>query len=572
MEYDVFQLAESRIRDALYTKNTELDLHGIGISKLPDSLKQLTQLQTLYLSDNQLTELPEWLKQFTQLRTLYLQGNQLSIPNEILYKYDANSILEYYFSTRGNRGAALRELKLLVVGRGGAGKTSLIRRLNGEPLNPIESETHGINISPLKLDCEDGLVTARVWDFGGQHVLHAMHEFFLTARSLYLLVLGEREDMAERDAAYWLQLIRSYAGSAPVVVAINKNKGRMREMDRELLERNYGPILAWIPTECENGFDITIKNLRNALTEAATQMPEVRDRFPTKWWKVKEWLENMDEPYLDFSTYQKKCGKLGEKDSKQQETLAARLNDLGIAINYAEDKRLRDTTVLRPDWLANGIYAILRANDPHHDQPLAINATLNKEKLGAIYAGAEKLKMLKATDYPKEKWPFLLQLMNLFQLAFPIDDTGETLLVPTLLPLERPPNCEEPDDEYRTRLRYEFAVVPSPLLPKLLVRTFSLIEDKHCWRRGAILRFGKTARARVWTTQDERWIRITAVGGEHDRHELIMMIRITLKNLFSEYKNLHAIEQWELEGEWVSRGMLEKLGKLPTENTNEGIN
>ena len=28
-----------------------------------------------------------------------------------------------------------------------------------------------------------------------------MHEFFLTARSLYLLVLGERDDMAERDAA-----------------------------------------------------------------------------------------------------------------------------------------------------------------------------------------------------------------------------------------------------------------------------------------------------------------------------------------------------------------------------------
>lgn len=50
-------------------------------------------------------------------------------------------------------------------------------------------------------------MTARVWDFGGQHVLHAMHEFFLTARSLYLLVLGEREDMAERDAAYWLTAI-----------------------------------------------------------------------------------------------------------------------------------------------------------------------------------------------------------------------------------------------------------------------------------------------------------------------------------------------------------------------------
>ena len=193
--------------------------------------------------------MPESLGQLQNLHTLDLRGNKgLGIPDEILNKPPAE-ILEYYFSTRGRDGAPLRELKLVVVGRGGAGKTSLVRRLNLEPLDLKESETHGINIRPLELQCHDGPVTARVWDFGGQHVLHAMHEFFLTARSLYLLVLGEREDMAERDAAYWLQLIRSYAGSAPVIIALNKNEGRSRDMDRESLEKNFGPILAWVPSE-----------------------------------------------------------------------------------------------------------------------------------------------------------------------------------------------------------------------------------------------------------------------------------------------------------------------------------
>jgi GTPase SAR1 family protein len=98
-------------------------------------------------------------------------------------------------------------VKLPVVGRGGAGKTSLTKRLRDEPFDPHEGETHGINIRELELACADGPVHARAWDFGGQHVLHAMHEFFLTPRSLYLLVLGERDDMAERDAAYWLQLV-----------------------------------------------------------------------------------------------------------------------------------------------------------------------------------------------------------------------------------------------------------------------------------------------------------------------------------------------------------------------------
>jgi internalin A len=547
-----------------------------GITSLPSSLGNLQELEKLHLAGNNLESLPETLQKVTKLKELYLHVNRaLGIPEEILGpRYfagtpaDPTDILEYYFSTRGIHGSSLRELKLIVVGRGGAGKTSLVKRLNRQPLDLKESETHGINISPLQLTCYDGTVTARVWDFGGQHVLHAMHEFFLTARSLYLLVLGEREDMAERDATYWLQLIRSYAGSAPVVVALNKNQGRPREMDRDSLERNYGPILAWVPTECSAGFGETIESLRTALTKAADRMHEVRDLFPAKWWKVKEWLENMHEPYLDFTMYQERCSELGERDPRQQEKLAAWLNDLGIAINYANDERLHDTTVLRPDWLANGIYAILRANDPYHDAPLAPDATLTAERLGPIYAGAEKLKMLKAADYPSQKWPFLLQLMQLFQLAFPIDDKGKKLLVPTLLPVETPTDCDEPNGANRTRLRYEFAVVPGPLLPKLLVRTFSLIEGKCRWRRGAILSFVE-ARARVWTTQDERWVRITAVGPHRDRAELVTIIRLTLRQLIAEYRNLQAVEQWEHDGEWVPRRTLERMGVLSPETASE---
>jgi C-terminal of Roc, COR, domain len=99
--------------------------------------------------------------------------------------------------------------------------------------------------------------------------------------------------------------------------------------------------------------------------------------------------------------------------------------------------------------------------------------------------------ILNAKDNPRTMWPILLRLMNLFQLALPIDDKRVKLLVSTLLPLESPEGCDEPTDADRTLLRYEFDVVPGPLLPKLLVRTFSLIEDDRRWRRGAILRYGE---------------------------------------------------------------------------------
>ena len=51
---------------------------------LPEWLGQLTQLQTLDLSANQLTVLPEWLGQLTQLQTLNLINNQLTALPESL--------------------------------------------------------------------------------------------------------------------------------------------------------------------------------------------------------------------------------------------------------------------------------------------------------------------------------------------------------------------------------------------------------------------------------------------------------------------------------------------------------
>jgi internalin A len=540
------------------------------LQTLPDTASGLTSLKELHLENNKLTDLPLSLLDPKELRRLFLHGNEhLQLPREILgptrdevgrggvrFK-PAKEILDYYFAARGAEGMALREMKLIVVGRGGVGKTSIIKRLMGESFDPYERETHGINIRELELRCTDGPVQARVWDFGGQQVLHAMHEFFLTARSLYLLVLSERDDMADRDAAYWLQLIRSYAGLVPVVVALNKSGGRAGDIGRSTL----GQGLAWVPTECseadpgKSGID----DLRAALTKAADGMEEVRRRFPAKWFEIKKWLRDMKDPYIDYGTYAARCAELGEPNPGKQEDLAAWLHDLGVALNYGRDPRLRDTTVLRPDWLANGIYAILRANDARHEKPLAPDGIVTPESLGQIYSAAEKLEMLKDTDYPEEKWPFVLRLMSLFQLSFPLDEGGQRQLVPGLLPVEEPSAATEPDGAGRVRLRYEFNVVPAPLVPRLLVRTFGLIENALHWRRGALLRYGP-ATAKIWATPDQRWVYATISGPREARDDLMMMLRETLRILFAEYKNLSVVEQMDWDGAWVPLATLEKMG------------
>jgi internalin A len=236
-----------------------LVLNGNQLASLPESLDKLTRLETLDLDGNQLTRLPEWLGKLTSLKTLDLSGNQLTslpvvirelraltrlflhenpalgLPVEVLgptsnevreperkKPSDPASILDYYFRARGGSWP-LNEAKLILVGRGGAGKTCIVNRLVRNVFEDT-SRTQGISITrwPLRLKGEED-VRLHIWDFGGREIMHATHQFFLTARSLYLLVLSGRQGGEDAEAEYWLQLIESFGGDSPVIVVLNKS-------------------------------------------------------------------------------------------------------------------------------------------------------------------------------------------------------------------------------------------------------------------------------------------------------------------------------------------------------------
>jgi Leucine-rich repeat (LRR) protein/GTPase SAR1 family protein len=72
-----YETAEAQIESARVHRWDELSLDYLKLSKLPESLGQLTQLKRLSLYQNQLKELPESLCKLTQLMHLVLSGNQL---------------------------------------------------------------------------------------------------------------------------------------------------------------------------------------------------------------------------------------------------------------------------------------------------------------------------------------------------------------------------------------------------------------------------------------------------------------------------------------------------------------
>jgi hypothetical protein len=74
-----------------------------------------------------------------------------------------------------------------------------------------------------------------------------------------------------------------------------------------------------------------------------------------------------------------------------------------------------------------------------------------------------------------------------------------------------------------------------------------------------------SATAKVWATQDERWVYATIAGSQEARDDLTMILRESFRALFAEYKNLGVVEQMEWNGEWVPRATLEKMGIIPVD-------
>jgi internalin A len=436
------------------------------------------------------------------------------------------AILDYYFRTRGGGKRPLNEAKLILVGRGAVGKTSIANRLIHGTFDE-EKKTEGIKITewPLMVGENRDSVRLNVWDFGGQEIMHATHQFFLTERSLYLLVLSGREGVEDVDADYWLKLIQSFGGNSPVVIVLNKINEHPFDVNRNALLRKYPFVREFVKTDCEDATGI--EELRGVVERETDRLEHLRDAFPASWFSIKDKLAGMKKNYLSFDEYRKECAELGEEDPKAQESLAFYLHSLGIALNYKDDARLKDTHVLNPHWVTSGIYKILNANRLERQK-----GEISLEDLPSI---------LDAKDYPKEMHGFLLDLMKKFELCFDLEGKEGVYLIPELLDKQQPDVAGEFDPVECLNFQYHYPVLPEGLLPRFTVRTHVLSDETQRWRTGVILKLEENL-ALVRADAQERRVLINIRGPVAGRRRLLSIIRANFDRIHGSIKNLKPVE------------------------------
>lgn len=552
---------------------TGLELSCNRLSTVPSEIGHLTALKELYLHNNRLVTLPEGLRELPRLERLTLHDNPgLKLSPSILggdpRKTDmgltsAKSILDFYFDREQGNTRPLNEVKVILVGRGSAGKTCTGRALRGLPFRSEEDPTPGIAL----FDCQIaggkcGPVTAHLWDFAGQVITHALHQFFFSVRTVYLVVLTGRENNEREDAEYWLRLIKAFGTDAdgcgpPVLIALNKwdVAGCRPRVDRGALRERYPFIRGFVETDCKT--ERGISELKAMLASEVSRLKWVREAFPRKWDAIRRALSmgKGKRAHLTYSEYRALCNEHGVTDAGQQDSLAEILHNLGAALNYRNDPRLREATVLQPEWLTENVYALMRHAEKHE-------GVLMQAEVDGVLRGEKDKKMRE----------YLVQLMERFEIAYPARTAaGGRWLVPQALPDTQPEGVEQFAAAAATRLRYSYQALPEGLVARAIVRLHEFIEEvkgkKQQWASGAILT-REGARALIRTEPQDRQVMITVTGPTKVRQRLAGLCQAEMRDIHGEIRGLDPLEETQVNGAWV---LTETLAEDERQRRNTGV-
>ena len=463
---------------------TSLDLRNNQLTRLPESIGSLASLTSLDLRNNQITLLPRQLADLlTRGLTLDLADNPLNDPLPEIVGRGSVALASYLSSLE--EAITQFEAKLLLVGEGNVGKTSLVAALRGMPFITDRPTTHGVEISSFAIR-HPGLnmdITLRAWDFGGQEVYRISHQFFYSRRALYLVVWNPREGQEHDEVEGWLRRIRARVGKDISIILIATHcDDRLSELDYGSLQKVFPGMLAG-SFEIDNKTSAGLSQLRAAIAREAANLPQMGQEISSRWIGVRDEMmaRAKAEPHISYDQFAETCEQNGVTGSAII-TLAELMHDLGYIIYYGEDEGLKDVVVLNPEWLTQAISYVLE-DKPTKDA----DGILEHARLKSIWRNRED-----GSSYPVRYHPYLLRLMEKFDISYRIDGDELRSLVAQLVPHERPPLPWEswmpPPAGIRTlKLMCRLSEVAPGLIPWLTVRHHRASTGIY-WRRGVFLR------------------------------------------------------------------------------------
>ncbi len=499
-QLQILELSNNKILDINFLKNLEviqtLDLSSNQIVNI-QVLENLSLLRNLNLGNNKISDISPlltllksknspainldrdyFLTDYNGKNKINLHNNPLTNPPIEVVQQGNKAVLNYFSELEKQGQDYLYEAKMLIVGQPRAGKTSLRYKLfnQGAELPEEEKTTRGIDIESLEFDIKDRDGKPRkfkynVWDFGGQQIYQSTHQFFLTHRSLYALVMDTGKDSVGNDDStmnYWLQAVELLGGNSPMLLLLNQKNERSFTVDLapkrirfEFLKKAYSIDLnALIPktmsfkTEQEKAF----REFKEDIETELKRLPLVGFPMPKNWVKIREELQQLsqEKSYIYRQDYVKICEAHDVIDYELQRQLSGIFHDLGVFLHFQEHPALEEFIILQNVWATDAVFAVL-------DNPDVI---ANHGK----FTDADLASIWQKKQYESSVHRKLLELMKQFELCYQVENSSpREYIIPEMLAKESPKNYAwQPQDDLPLQYHYDF--MPKGILTRFIVR------------------------------------------------------------------------------------------------------
>ncbi len=140
-------------------------------------------------------------------------------------------------------------------------------------------------------------------------------------------------------------------------------------------------------------------------------------------------------------------------------------------------------------------------------------------------------------DYPKDKYRFIIDLMQKFELCFEID--RKRVLIPDILEVQEAKFDFHYDNSLKFIIEYDF--LPRSVMPRFIVRMHEDIKEDLRWRTGVVLEDNFFHSTAIVKSDDEAKKIYIYVNGEQKR-DYFSTIRKTFGVINNSFEKLEAKE------------------------------
>ncbi|XP_045530212.1 leucine-rich repeat serine/threonine-protein kinase 1 isoform X2 [Pieris brassicae] len=474
-------------RRLLFPLLSMLDVSCNLLKSVPPAIYLLSNLAVLNLSGNKdITDLPPQMGLLSRLWNLNTVGCCLSEPLRSVVRGGRSRSVDVVGFLRSvlHEAKPYARMKLMIVGVQGIGKTSLLECLRQESAiqhrrKPTDHwakrmgnrsargmSTVGVDIGWWVFEPQRaarGPVTFSTWDFGGQHEYYSTHQYFLSRRSLYLVVWkvpDGKKGLA--SALQWLRSIQARAPGSPVIMVgthydqvVNSNlpesesplalqrliRGSVMgapDADKLGLPR----VLDTIEVSCSTRHNIKlladiIYSVAFSVKPPGSKEPMLEQRVPATYLALEECVSSLagelKEPVLRHEQYRRLVTQYMQqknlkmfRDAAELHQATMFLHENGVLLHY-DDATLKELYFLRPQWLCDILAHVVTVREIN---PFANSGIMKVEDLAHVFKASPAL------GGGEEARSLGMSLLNKFELALCWD--GRALLVPPLLPTIEP--------------------------------------------------------------------------------------------------------------------------------------